>query len=97
MVQIILGDDSVSYEAFLDELTDSLAPKLAAMMKKPPQTVCSQREAYRRFGVGNVRRWKREGKLKPFAKRPGKIEYKISDLKELFNNEQDYFSSNAHV
>ncbi|HCY74208.1 MAG TPA: hypothetical protein DHU75_09190 [Rikenellaceae bacterium] len=97
MVQIILDDDRAAYEAFIAKLTDSLAPRLVAMMKKVPQIVCSQREAYRRFGTGNVRRWVREGRLKPFAKRPGKIEYKISDLKALFNQQQDYFNRNVHV
>ena len=87
MVQIILDEDRGAYEAFIAKLTDALAPKLVAMMKKTPQTVCSQREAYRRYGTGNVRRWVK------FAKRPGKIEYKISDLKTLFNQQQDYFSS----
>ena len=95
MVQIILDEDRGAYEAFIAKLTDALAPKLVAMMKKTPQTVCSQREAYRRYGTGNVRRWVKEGRLKPFAKRPGKIEYKISALKTLFNQQQDYFSSYA--
>ena len=45
MVQIILDEDRVAYEAFIAKLTDALAPKLVAMMKKTPQTVCSQREA----------------------------------------------------
>ncbi len=93
MVQIILDGDRVSYDDFIDKITESLATRLATMMKKTPQTVCSQREAYRRYGTGNVRRWVKEGKLKPFAKRPGKIEYNISDLKTLFNQEQDYFSN----
>lgn len=97
MVQIILDGDSLAYEAFIAKLTDSLAPRLVAMMKKPQKTVCSQREAYRTYGVGNVRRWKKEGKLVPFAKRPGKIEYKISDLKALFSKEQDYFTSNVKI
>lgn len=56
MVQIILDEDRGAYEAFIAKLTDALAPKLVAMMKKTPQTVCSQREAYRRYGTGNVRR-----------------------------------------
>lgn len=45
------------------------------------------------FGSGNVRRWIKEGKLKPFSKRKGKTEYKVSDLQELHRREQDYFSS----
>ena len=97
MLQIILNNNQVSYDAFLEELADVLAPKLLSKMKKEPQVVCSQREAYRRYGVGNVRRWKKEGRLKPFAKRPGKIEFLISDLKTLFNQEQDYFNYGKHV
>ena len=61
MVQIILDEDRGAYEAFIAKLTDALAPKLVAMMKKTPQTVCSQREAYRRYGTGNVRRWVKQG------------------------------------
>lgn len=96
-MQIILNNNQMSYEAFLEELTDTLAPKLLSKMKKGPQVVCSQREAYRRYGVGNVRRWKKEGRLRPFAKRPGKIEFLIEDLKKLFNQEQDYFNSDKYV
>ena len=39
MVQIILDEDRGAYEAFIAKLTDALAPKLVAMMKKTPQTV----------------------------------------------------------
>lgn len=91
MNTIILDHSSVA------ELAEMIADKLALKLKKPSLPVCSQREAYARFGTGNVRRWKKEGKLKPFAKRPGKTEYKISELTELFNQEQDYFNSNVHV
>ena len=39
MVQIILDENSGAYEAFIAKITDALAPKLVAMMKKTPQTV----------------------------------------------------------
>lgn len=91
MDTIILDKSSVA------ELAEMIADKLALKLKKPSLPVCSQREAYSRFGTGNVRRWKKEGKLKPFAKRPGKTEYMISELTELFNQEQDYFSHNGNI
>lgn len=90
-------DEITLDKSAIAELAEMIAEKLALKLKKPSLPVCSQREAYSRFGTGNVRRWKREGRLKPFAKRPGKTEYKISELTELFNQEQDYFSRNANV
>lgn len=91
MNTIVLDKSSVA------ELAEMIAAKLALKLKKPSSPVCSQREAYSRFGTGNVRRWKKEGRLKPFAKRPGKTEYMISELTELFNQEQDYFSHNGNI
>ena len=82
--RVIFENKNVSYETFLDDLASFLAPKIALMIN-------SQRESMKVFGVGNVRRWLREGKLKPFSKRKGKIEYKVSDLQELHRREQDYF------
>lgn len=89
--RVIFENKNVSYETFLDDLATFLAPKIALMIKNPPKEIYSQRESMRIFGVGNVRRWVKEGKLKPFSKRKGKIEYKVSDLQELHRREQDYF------
>lgn len=89
--QIMFKDKCVTYQTFLDDLATFLAPRIANMIKNPPKEIYSQRESMRVFGVGNVRRWVREGKLKPQSKRPGKIEYKVSDLQELYRKEQDYF------
>lgn len=88
--RILFKDKSVSYKTFLDDLATFLAPKIALLIKNPPKEFYSQRESMNRFGIGNVRRWIREGKLKPHSKRKGKYEYKASDLLELFRREQDY-------
>lgn len=79
--RVIFENKNVSYETFLNDLASFLAPK----------EFYSQRESMKVFGVGNVRRWLKEGKLKQFSKRKGKIEYKVSDLQELHRREQDYF------
>ncbi len=92
MVRITLDEATATYDEFVERLTDALATRLSEKLKKSPMTVCSQREAYRRFGTGNVRRWVKEGRLAVHAKRPGKIEYKISELQALFDQEQDYFT-----
>lgn len=89
--RVIFENKNVSYETFLNDLVSFLAPKIALMIKNPPKEFYSQRESMKVFGVGNVRRWLKEGKLKPFSKRKGKIEYKVSDLQELHRREQDYF------
>lgn len=58
---------------------------------KPTPVIENLAKEFGLTGVGNVRRWVKEGKLKPFSKRKGKIEYKVSDLQELHRREQDYF------
>lgn len=90
-LRVVFTDKNVSYETYLNDLANALAPKIANMLKNPPKEIYSQRESMRLFGPGNVRRWVREGKLKPFSKRKGKIEYKKSDLLALSQKEQDYF------
>ena len=43
------------------------------------------------FGQGNIRRWREKGLVEPVSKRPGKIEYRVSDLRILQQRKQDYF------
>lgn len=91
MINIVLNDSRYDWNIFISQLSEALAPRIAEIMKNPYKNdVCSQRKAKEKYGQANVLRWKREGKLKPFSKRPGKIEYKIKDLEELYNTEQDY-------
>lgn len=89
--RILFEDKNVTYKTFLNDLATFLAPRIASMIKNPPKEIYSQRESMRVFGPGNVRRWIKEGKLRPLSKRKGKIEYKVSDLQELYRREQDYF------
>lgn len=69
-----------------------LASKIAAILEadsSDPEFV-SQRKAYAMFGGANVERWRRQGKLELF-KRPGKIQYRTSELRLLQRTVQDYF------
>ena len=53
VIQIQVPDRCVTYE----ELLDDLALRLAPLLRTDNREVISQREAYRIFGEGNVRRW----------------------------------------
>lgn len=80
-------DKSVTYSTFLDDI----ASRVVALLKKDandPEYI-SQRKAFEIFGRRNVERWRRLGRAKP-SKRPGKVEYKTSDLRLLQRTEQDY-------
>jgi hypothetical protein bacD2_22182 len=80
-------DKSVPYRV----LVDDIAARVVALLKKDqsdPEFV-SQRRAFDIFGRRNVERWRRLGKVKP-CKRPGKLEYRTSELRLLQRTEQDY-------
>ncbi len=84
---IQFADKSVKYSTFLDDV----AARVVALLKKDandPEYI-SQRKAFEIFGRRNVERWRRLGRVKP-SKRPGKVEYKTSDLRLLQRTEQDY-------
>ncbi len=87
MLQIQFSDRMVSYETFINDVASRVVD---AINRNDPEVV-SQREAYRRFGRGNVDRWRRQGKIEPFV-RPGKVEYQTSILRRLQSNKQDYFT-----
>ena len=76
----------------LETLVTAVAAKLATYIKEDaadPEYI-SQRQAFKKFGEGNVLRWRREEKIEP-CKRPGIIAYKTCELKELSRVKQDYF------
>ena len=76
-------DRLIPYDAFLNDL----AARIVGMIKadsNDPEFV-SQRKAYELFGRRNVERWKLES-----YKRPGKVEYRTSDLRLLQRTVQDY-------
>ncbi len=86
-------DRLVPYDAFLNDL----AARIVGMMKadsNDPEFI-SQRKAYELFGRRNVERWKRQGKVVSY-KRPGKVEYRTSDLRLLQRTVQDYIEPPSH-
>ena len=89
MIPTILqfADKHVSYETFVSDL----AARMVSMMKEQSNDpeYMSQRQAYRTFGRANVQRWLAQGKVTPH-KRPGKVEYKTSELRKLQQLQQDY-------
>ena len=88
-VHIQFSDRLVSYETFMSDLS----ARVVRMMKSDAadSEYISQRTAYSIFGRRNVDRWKRNGKIQPY-KRPGKIEYRMADLRLLQRTEQDYLN-----
>ena len=83
-------DRLIPYDTFLNDL----AARIVKMMKadnNDPEFV-SQRKAYELFGRRNVERWNRQGKIESY-KRPGKVEYRTSDLRLLQRTTQDYFKT----
>lgn len=87
MTFLHFSDKSVPYRVFVDDV----AARVVALLKKDrndPEFV-SQRRAFDIFGRRNVERWRRLGKVKP-CKRPGKMEYRTSELRLLQRTEQDY-------
>lgn len=90
MLQIQFADKTVTYETFLHDFAVVLAPILKQQMEDPSEVI-SQNKAYKMFGQANVMRWVKNRKLVPVAKRPGKIEYRLSDLRSCQNIFQDYF------
>jgi hypothetical protein len=83
-------DHLIPYQIFLDDLAARLE-KFIVEDRNDPEYI-SQNKAFHQYGRGNVERWKKEGKLKCY-KRPGKVEYLVSDLKLLKRTEQDYLGN----
>lgn len=90
MLQLMFADKCVTYETFINDLANALAPKLKEL-EENPSDIISQNKAFKMFGQGNILRWRRQGQLKPVSKRPGKIEYRLSELRLLQQRPQDYF------
>lgn len=88
-VHIHFSDRLVSYETFMSDLTARLARMIRSDAADPEYV--SQRTAYSIFGRRNVDRWRRAGKVRP-SKRPGKVEYRMADLRLLQRTEQDYLN-----
>lgn len=87
---IQFADKMVPYEVFIKDLAREIVAHTSEALREP-NDIISQNKAFKIFGQGNIRRWVKEGKLVPVSKRPGKIEYRIFDLKRLQERQQDYF------
>ena len=87
---IQFADKCVPYEVFVEDLAREIVALQTDTLRMPSDIV-SQNKAFKLFGEGNVRRWVKEEKLVPVSKRPGKIEYRVFDLKRLQERQQDYF------
>ncbi len=90
MFQLVFPDKCVTYETFINDLATAMVPRLKEAMENPSDVI-SQNQAFKRFGQGNIRRWREKGLVEPLSKRPGKIEYRLSDLLILQQRKQDYF------
>lgn len=90
MNTIVFQDKTVDYKTFLHDFAVTIAPILKELLENKSDVI-SQSQAYKRYGRANVERWLHQRRLEPVAKRPGKIEYKISDLMHCQSCSQDYF------
>ncbi len=87
MVYLNFSDKCVKYSTFINDL----AARIVHLLKQDandPEFI-SQNKAFEIFGRGNVERWRKQGKVKPY-KRPGKVEYRTADLRLLQRVQQDY-------
>ena len=81
-------DRCVTYDQFMEDLSARIIHKIHESRSDPEMV--SQRKAYAIFGRANVDRWRRERRIQP-CKRPGKVEYRMADLRLLQQTQQDYF------
>lgn len=79
-------DKEVSYDTFVNDVSR----RIAEILKNDEEKMLSQAKAFKRFGRGNVERWRQQGKIQP-CKRPGKLEYNLEELIALQKTQQDYF------
>ena len=88
MLTLDFSDKSVTYATFVREVASEVVRMLKEQRDDPEMV--SQRKAYAMFGRGNVDRWRRQGKVTP-CKRPGKVEYFVTELRKAQRTQQDYF------
>ena len=70
MIQLTFPDKCVTYKTFINDLATALVPKLLEAMENPSDII-SQNQAFKRFGKGNILRWRSKGLVEPLSKRPG--------------------------
>ncbi len=84
---IAFTDMEVSYDKFINDVASRMVAIMREEARKPE--FVSQREASRLFGRANVERWRDRGLVKPI-KRPGRMDYRYTDLQRQYTQEQDY-------
>ena len=88
-IMVLFGDKQIPLKTVLRSFVAELVPVLRSELENPNEVI-SQNKAYKQFGQANVMRWVKEKRLMPVAKRPGKIEYRVSDLRICQSRFQDY-------
>ena len=92
VVQIQFADKMLSFDTFLSAIRNVVKEEVCKAVGK--RQFLTQAKAYDIYGRKNVERWKREGKVKDFARGSnGKItrhEYKVSELEACASKVQDY-------
>lgn len=88
MQMIQFSDHLIPYNIFLNDVAATVV-KMLKSDKDDPEFI-SQRAAFKVFGRRNVERWRKQGKVEP-AKRPGRLEYRMAELRQLQRVKQDYF------
>ena len=82
VVQIQFADKMLSFDTFLSVIRNVVKEEVCKAVGKRP--FLTQAKAYDIYGRKNVERWKREGKVKDFARgRNGKIRTPIEAYKML--------------
>ena len=81
-------DTTFTFDQFIDSLATKVALRIHQVEKG--QFEISQAQAYRMYGRADVERWVKSGKLKPVRISPGKKRYRLIDLQELANIQQNY-------
>ena len=84
----VVHQTTVTFDQFIDSLATKVALRIHQVEKG--QFEISQAQAYRMYGRADVERWVKSGKLKPVRISPGKKRYRLIDLQELANIQQNY-------
>ena len=82
------ADRNVTLNQFIDLLATKVALRMHQIEKG--QLEVSQSQAYKMYGRADVERWIKNGKLQPVRISPGKKRYRLVDLQELANIQQNY-------
>ena len=82
------SDHAIPYDTFLKDVASSVV-KMLKEENDDPEFV-SHRKACSMFGRRNVERWRKQGLIES-SKRPGRLEYRTSELRYLQRQKQDYF------